>query len=260
MRKISVLILAAVIVLGGCIRKDDLSWVREAVQEFRDSDVTIAYEEGVVKNGEKEESIDKTTAVWDAKENAGYEKMEYIGTLSEMYTYYQKNGEKVQSYNGMPDENGEIEYYAGKEFEAEELKLACQPEIAEDAELKHEGIVKEDGEEYIKIKVTETMEKSYTDRMIEMGVIDKEAMEKDSEAKKVLEKGETDQKVYYLWLEAKTHELYKKQEDSTIQMQLLYYAAKSTGQEAVMEYPESAFYVTRYERDKEYEKIEKPAM
>lgn len=258
MRKKVMLVLAAALVLGGCIRKDDLTWVKEAVQDFNDSDVTIAREEGTIKTEGGEETADKTMAVWNAKENSGYEKMEYKGTTGDLYSYYLGDGEKIQSFNGITDEEGQIAYTAGKEYNVDDFKIACLPEIAEDAKLKHEGVHEEDGVECIKIKVTETMNQSYSDKMIEQGIIDKEVMEKDPDAKKVLEKGYTDKKVYYIWLESKTHELFKKEEDSTIPMQLTYYAAKTSGAGEVIDYPERAVYVTKYERNTEYEKIEKP--
>lgn len=258
MRKKVLLVLVTALVFGGCIRKDDLTWVKEAVKDFNDSDVTIASEEGIIKTKDGEETVDKTTVVWDEKDNSGYEKMEYKGASGYLYTYYQKYGEKIQSFNGKPDEEGEVEYSVGKEYDTDDFKIACHLVIAQDAKLNHEGVHEEDGVECIKIKVTETMKESYSDKMIKQGIIDKEAMEKDTEAKKVLEQGYTAKRVYYIWLESKTHELLKKQEDSTIPMQLIYYAAKTSGAGEIMNYPESAVYVTKYWRNKEYEKIEKP--
>lgn len=259
MRKRLLLVLAGAVVLGGCIRKDDLTWVKEAVQEFNNSDVTIAHEKGTIQTKDGEETVDESTTVWNAKEKIGYEKMSYMGTTGTLYMYYEQEGETVKSFHGILDQEAEdIVYSEGGEQDAADFKISSHLDISEDAKLKHEGVHKEDGVECIKIKVTETMKQSYTDKMIEQGVIDKEAMEKDPDAKKILKKGDTNQRVYYIWLVGKTHELYKKQEDSTIPLQLTYYAAKTSGAGEVMEYPKSAVYVTKYERNTEYEEIEKP--
>lgn len=257
MKRKTLLILACTFVISGCIRKDDLTWVKEAVQKSNSSEVTIAQEEGIIKTGNGEETVDKTTTVWTG--NEGYEKMDYIGTSNTMYVYYKKVGEKIKSYNGLiDDESGKIKYSEGQEFDEDEFKIACRLDIKDDAKLKHEGVRKEDGIECIKIRVKEKMKQSYSDKMIKQGLINKKEMEKDPEAKKILDKGYSDQKEYYIWLKAETHELYKKQEDSTIPLQLTYYAAKTSGAGEVMDFPESAVYITKYEHNKEYEKIEAP--